>query len=372
MAVHDQIWRAPALLPELPLQQQGTAAVLAVARAVATMRSPATLAQRLEHSVEKLLTGAAGLVVWIEEARQPQHRLLAAGRLDPALAERLAEASLMVDEPVCLSLEAALEASVNQQLQAMKIRALLLLPLTVAGERVGQILVLLPREYRLTSAVSQTLAAVAETAALALQAAIERQKLTTQLEATREQLAIEQEAHGNAETLIHAMQQLQQRRGRDAVTGLISGRQFHFRLEVEVERARRYRDELGLLLIDIDQFRRFNEAHGRAEGDRVLARLGEILRQELRKVDHAFRYGGEEFTVILPRCGQRTLLRLGERLRERFAAEIFRINEQTAQLSISIGAAAYCQGTSVGSFIRSADEALYRAKAEGRNRVVLA
>jgi diguanylate cyclase (GGDEF)-like protein len=338
------------------------------------MRSPAALAQRLVRSVEKLLSGVVGLVVCVGEAGQPQHRLLAAGQLDPTLAEWLAEAGPVADAPVCLSLEAVvLEAQAREQLQAVGGQALLLLPLTVAGERIGQVSALLPRMYRLTSSVSQTLTAMARTAALALQAAMERQELTAELAAVREQLAAVEGAFGKAEALIHAMQQqLQQQRGRDPATGLLSGRQFHFRLEVEVERARRYRDELGLLLLDIDQFRRFNEAHGRAEGERVLARLGEILRQELRKVDHAFRYGGEEFTVILPRCGQRALWELAERLRERFAAETFQIDEQKAQLSISIGAAAYRQGTSVGSFIRSADEALYRAKAEGRNRVVLA
>ena len=369
MAVHHQSSPAPALLPllpELPLQQQGVAAVLAVARAIAVAPEPVVLAQRLVHAFEKLLPSDVGLSVCVREAERD--RLLAVGRLSPALAERLAETQLaVVSQPICLGLEAAtLETPTYEQLQAAGVQGLLLLPLTVAGERIGQGLALLPMMYRLSSTVSQTLAAVAETAALALKVAMERQELAAQLVA-------EQDSRSSAEALVHALQQqMRQRRGRDAVTGLTSGRHFHSLLEIEVERARRYRDQLSLLLIDLDQFRHFNEAHGRVEGDKVLRRFGEILRQELRKVDHAFRYGGEEFTVILPRCNQRALLSLAERLRERFASEVFQVDGQAVQLSISIGASAYRQGTPVESFIRSVDDALYRAKATGRNRVVLA
>src|SRR5690606_23958465 len=123
---------------------------------------------------------------------------------------------------------------------------------------------------------------------------------------------------------------------------------------------------------DIDAFRAFNDRYGHAEGDRALARLGEILRQELRKVDNACRYGGEEFAVLLPRCGAGAVERLAERLRRRIAAEVFTIAGQRAPLTVSIGAAVYPPGSPVERFIRSVDDALCRAKAGGRNRVVLA
>ena len=191
--------------------------------------------------------------------------------------------------------------------------------------------------------------------------------------AAREQLRQLRAALAAAEARASALQQqLARRRGRDGLTSLISGRHFHAQLELEMQRARRYGDELGLLLIDIDHFRLCNERFGRSGGDKALARLGRLLREELRQVDLAFRYGGEEFAVILPRCGGAALPRLAQRLRRRIAATELIIDGQPVRLTVSIGAAVHRQGLAAERFIREADRALCRAKALGRNRVVVA
>jgi len=186
-------------------------------------------------------------------------------------------------------------------------------------------------------------------------------------------LTLAQRAVPEAETLRISEERYRQLSVTDELTGLYNSRHFHPTLEAEVERARRFGDPLSLLLLDIDDFKAFNGRYGRAAGDQVLARLGKILRASLRKIDTAFRYGGEEIAVVLPRCGTGALHRLAERIRIGFAAESFDVGKaESARLSISIGATPYPRGAPIEAFIRRADRALYQAKAGGKNRVMVA
>lgn len=154
----------------------------------------------------------------------------------------------------------------------------------------------------------------------------------------------------------------------DELTGLNSCGQFYRSLESEVERARRFGDALGLMLIDVDDLREINSRGGTELGDRVLTRLGRHLRRALRKIDSAFRYGGEEFAVIVPRAGRADLHAAAERIRRGFAAAAAPAEERA---TLSIGATCYRRGSPLESFIRGAEEALYRAKHAGKNQVVL-
>lgn len=172
------------------------------------------------------------------------------------------------------------------------------------------------------------------------------------------------------EALRHSQEAAERMSIVDSLSGLYNGRHFLAALEAEVERARRYGDQLGLLLLDIDDFQGFNDRHGREAGDEALARLGRVMRQHLRKIDSAFRYGGEEFMVILPRCDEAGLRGLGERIRGQFAREEFQ-KAPAERLTVSVGAALYQRGAAIEAFIRGADRALYQAKAAGKNRVVL-
>jgi diguanylate cyclase (GGDEF)-like protein len=381
MAGHDsllQVHPPSPLPPELPLRVRGGRAALRMSSALAGCDEAGAIGRRALAVFGELVPGMTGAVMLHAEGSCSP---LAAHGLD----DDLLRAAAAVPPPqrstsVALA-QMELERGPLERLAAAGRHGALLLPFPLTGERAAVAILLLPAVYRLSADAVDMLDAVAAVVSLALQTTLDQRRqdlaaqlaqLTTALGAAHDRLAAENDARQEAETLVRAVRErLEQRSAVDTLTGLTSGRRFHTRLEVEVERSRRYGDELGLLLIDIDDFKRFNERHGRAEGDRVLTRLGEILRQGLRKMDHAFRYGGEEFTAVLPRCDQDALLRLAERLRQRFAAETFGAGGR-ARLSISVGAAVYRRGLPVESFIRSVDNALYRAKTGGRNRVVLA
>ena len=150
---------------------------------------------------------------------------------------------------------------------------------------------------------------------------------------------------------------------RDGLTSLFNQRFFYDRLEAEIERARRQGHPLSLLLFDIDQFKHYNDCHGHLEGDRVLKAIGEVVMECTREhVDIPCRYGGDEFTVILPEAGQPQALSIAERIRATFEARHF------DRLTLSIGLMSY-RGGSLRNFIRSTDAMMYDAKRSGGNRV---
>ena len=151
----------------------------------------------------------------------------------------------------------------------------------------------------------------------------------------------------------------------DGLTNLYNSRHFYDRLNEELTRGIRYQRPLSLLLIDIDDFKRHNDEYGHVSGDRVLRRLGRLVLSILRKNDSAYRYGGEEFTVILPETAEGQAVAVAERIRQRFENELFENNTK----SVSIGVATYRQGEDSRKFVENADHAMYRAKRAGKNRV---
>ena len=156
----------------------------------------------------------------------------------------------------------------------------------------------------------------------------------------------------------------------DGLTGLYNRRYYEERILDEVISAKRNARALSLLIMDIDHFKDFNDKYGHPQGDRVLARLASILRRCARKSDAACRYGGEEFTLILPETPLDSAYEVGERIRKEFASFDFEIDDETVHGAISIGVAQLKTDESAESLLSRADEALYRAKKEGRNRVI--
>jgi diguanylate cyclase (GGDEF)-like protein len=156
----------------------------------------------------------------------------------------------------------------------------------------------------------------------------------------------------------------------DDLTGLHNSRHFFRQLKAEIERSNRYEHPLSLLILDLDNFKQYNDAHGHIAGDKVLARSGEILRKSLRKTDSAYRYGGEEFTIILPESAGKESLHFAERIRQAFEKEAFS-SQQTENLpvTVSIGVAQYIPGEEITTFIKRADKNLYAAKNNGKNRI---
>jgi two-component system, cell cycle response regulator len=150
----------------------------------------------------------------------------------------------------------------------------------------------------------------------------------------------------------------------DHLTGLPNRRFLQFQMEKSIETVKRYGEYLSVIMLDIDHFKQYNDLHGHVEGDRLLVELADILERETRGSDFAFRYGGEEFLVILPRTGAQPACDVAERIR--------RVVETETEVTVSLGVSSYSKDSGdCENMIHRADAALYRAKREGRNRVAL-
>jgi two-component system cell cycle response regulator len=158
--------------------------------------------------------------------------------------------------------------------------------------------------------------------------------------------------------------ELQELSIKDDLTSLYNQRHFYRVLEKEMIRATRQKHPLCLLLLDLDNFKRFNDTQGHLAGDRILERVGIIIKDCTREhVDHAFRYGGDEFTIILTETTEKQAVEVAERV-QRSLAQSF-----DERLTLSIGLAQFAHGLSLENFINIADKAMYEAKRRGGNRI---
>ncbi|RJQ49607.1 MAG: diguanylate cyclase [Desulfobacteraceae bacterium] len=155
----------------------------------------------------------------------------------------------------------------------------------------------------------------------------------------------------------------------DGLTRLFNSRHFYNQLELETDRSNRYRHPLALLLLDIDLFKEYNDTYGHLEGDKVLQRIGKVIKACLRKMDTAYRYGGEEFTVLLPETTAVEAKTVAERIRSGIERLTFATDHTQANITISIGATEYYQNEDLSEFVQRADRAMYLSKKNGRNRV---
>jgi two-component system cell cycle response regulator len=174
------------------------------------------------------------------------------------------------------------------------------------------------------------------------------------------------------EDLVSALRAAEVRAKEDSLTGLWNHSAIVEMLKREIERSFRQQRSLGLIMCDIDHFKRINDTFGHLEGDRSLKRVAEIIRTNLRQYDSVGRYGGEEFLVILPDCNAIQTVALAERLRETVSCDVRLIMHDDVHLTVSFGATSIEAGSNINweAAIRIADEALYEAKRNGRNRVV--
>ncbi|SEO60245.1 MULTISPECIES: diguanylate cyclase [unclassified Paenibacillus] len=159
----------------------------------------------------------------------------------------------------------------------------------------------------------------------------------------------------------------------DHLTNLSNRRQFEKSLELELERAREYKQKLSLLVIDIDRFKKVNDTFGHTSGDAVLKQLGQLLIEHSRSADIVSRNGGEEFAILLLDCGHHQALAIAESIRQSVEKYHFALPDgNTIRLTISIGVAVFpdhCDDRDDNDFFEQADRALYEAKNTGRNRV---
>ena len=160
----------------------------------------------------------------------------------------------------------------------------------------------------------------------------------------------------------------------DEKTGLYNYRHFKEHLIIDVERSKRSGSNISMAMIDIDHFKKFNDAYGHIAGDRVLSRIAAIIREQCRSTDVPSRFGGEEFALLFPQTDRAESYEIAERLRQIISAEPFDHERQQpgGQLTVSIGIASFPEDAlDWYSLVNNADIALYQAKEKGRNQVVV-
>lgn len=198
-----------------------------------------------------------------------------------------------------------------------------------------------------------------------------------ELNLSYEQLVFDlKQAQQNSEQLARELQQanenLKKLAYRDSLTGLYNRRFFFKVFSSELERAIRYRLPLSLLLLDLDFFKTVNDTHGHQAGDEVLKRIGDIISSLIRTTDLGVRYGGEEFALLLPETAPNKAIVLAQRLRRAVEKEVFDCGETQISVTISIGLSGsdkVADAMTADGFIEKGDQALYRAKENGRNRI---
>ena len=216
------------------------------------------------------------------------------------------------------------------------IRSIVYLPLSVADRTIGSLIL----ASRKPNAYSRQHIKLLEKVALQIAAPIENAQLYARLE---------------------------QKSRMDGLTGLFNRRHFEERLKEEVSRHSRYGDVFSIFMLDLDNFKAYNDTYGHVAGDILLAQVGKIIKSSIRSVDQAFRYGGDEFVVILPQTAVDDGYVVAERVRAQIAEEM---KKKALTVTCSIGLAGYPgDGAVSDELVGAADNALYHAKQAGGDRV---
>jgi diguanylate cyclase (GGDEF)-like protein len=178
--------------------------------------------------------------------------------------------------------------------------------------------------------------------------------------------------HRQRTELRAALARIQDLATRDDLTGLANRRHAQERLELEAQRHARGGPPFAIALLDLDHFKMLNDEHGHAAGDAVLRRFAEEARSCAREIDLAARWGGEEFLLVMPNTTEAAALAATERLRVHLEEAVADYGGTALRVTCSAGVAEHCMGQVIAQTVLRADRALYRAKAEGRNRIALA
>jgi diguanylate cyclase (GGDEF)-like protein/putative nucleotidyltransferase with HDIG domain len=218
------------------------------------------------------------------------------------------------------------------------IRSIVYLPLTVTDRSIGSLML----ASRKPDAYSDRQIRLLEKVALQIAAPVENAQLYAQVE---------------------------QKSRIDELTGLFNRRHFEERLKEEIARHSRYGDVFSIFMLDLDNFKTYNDVYGHPAGDILLSQIGKIIKRSVRDADQAFRYGGDEFVVILPQTSRDDAYVVAERVREQLVEEV---KKEALNVTCSIGLASYpADGVIAGELVAGADTALYYAKWTGGNRIYL-
>ena len=157
---------------------------------------------------------------------------------------------------------------------------------------------------------------------------------------------------------------------RDDLTGLFNSRQFYRHIAQEIDRSNRYFRPLSLILMDIDNFKSLNDTYGHLFGDKILSAIGEIINSAIRMQDTAYRYAGDEFTIILPETELERAIAVAERVRHAVEIKTRLLTESRHfKVTVSIGVVEYLTREDMESFVHRADSAMYVSKKKGRNKI---
>jgi diguanylate cyclase (GGDEF)-like protein len=168
---------------------------------------------------------------------------------------------------------------------------------------------------------------------------------------------------------LQLVKELEEMAIRDSLTGIYNHRHMHTVLTEEIARALRYEHPFSLMMVDIDRFKQVNDTHGHLVGDFVLKRMVRLLADHIRLTDTLFRYGGEEFSILLPETEKEMAMGVADRLLEAIRDHTFDCDGRHVHITISIGAALFPEEASdISTLIGVADRRLYRAKTMGRDR----
>ena len=165
---------------------------------------------------------------------------------------------------------------------------------------------------------------------------------------------------------------LQEMVEKDYLTGLYNMRSMYDRIDYELKRARRFKRSVSCIMIDMDHFKRVNDDHDHLFGSFVLKEVGQLIRENLREIDFAARYGGDEFLVVITETDEEGIKIVSERLREKIQGHVFESGDDSIQLTVSLGYSMFNPqdpAADARSLVRGADQALYESKRQGRNRV---
>ncbi len=200
------------------------------------------------------------------------------------------------------------------------------------------------------------------------------EELIQELSSLRQRIAKLEKAESEREQAEEALRESEERYRElstvDDLTQLFNSRQFYIQLKIELDRSNRYDHPLTLLLLDLDDFKAFNDTFGHIEGDQVLWRLGQVVKRCLRQTDTAYRYGGDEFTIILPMTTSAEGIVTAERIRMELKKENFSPTPgRELSLKVSIGLAQYQQQEDIKVFVNRVDQLMYQGKKDGKDRV---
>jgi len=250
------------------------------------------------------------------------------------------------------------------------VRSMLCVPLLDGHQQLHGVIQTMRLHVEPYSSEDETLIrAVASQATVAIHNAL----LNRQMQEANETL--ERKVRERTEELQEKNKLLEQIAITDELTGAYNRRYFEQILIQERRLSDRYGSEFSIVMFDIDHFKKVNDTRGHDAGDAVLTQLAGKVRQQLRDCDYLFRYGGEEFVLLLPRTDMSGSLTLAERLRENIAQHLFQHDEETlSDITISLGVATWREKEDKrgAQLLKYADEALYRSKENGRNRVTCA